>query len=130
MNHHINWQPIDPHWDLTGNALIWAIIPVVYIVLCYMLKRIVEKTGIEPGFLIWVPVFNIIRLLQASGSSGWLCLLYLIPGINLVVGLIMWVKICQAMRKSEWWVLLMVIPIVNIFFIPYLAFCQEVDSVR
>lgn len=121
---HIHWQPIDAHWALTQNAIVYAVLPALYFFLCFMLKRIVEKIGYEPGFLIWVPVFNIIRLLQAAGLSEWLFLLFFVPFVNLFTGFYVWVKICQARGKSGWLILMLFIPLLNLFFIPYLAFSE------
>lgn len=89
-----------------------------------MLKRICEKCGTEPGILVWIPFFNIIRLLQAGGLSGWLFFLFFIPVVNFVTGLFMWAKVCQARGKSAWLIILIFIPIVNLLFIPYLAFSE------
>jgi len=101
-----------------------AILLGAYLILCYCLKRICEKCGTEPGFLIWIPFFNIIRLLQAGGLSGWLFFLFFIPIVNAITGLFMWAKICQARGKSAWLIIMIFIPIVNLLFIPYLAFSE------
>lgn len=94
----------------------------VYLFFCYCFKRICENCGVAPGMLIWVPIFNLIRLLQAGGLSGWFFLLFFLPIVNVVLHIVMWVKVCQACGKSAWLVLLLFVPIINIFFIPYLAF--------
>jgi hypothetical protein len=105
-------------------AIIIGVLLVLYFAYCYCLKRIVEKCGAEPGLLIWIPLFNIIRLLQAGGLSGWLFILFFIPVVNLVVSCYMWVKICQARGKSGWLVIMIFIPLLDLFFIPYLAFSE------
>jgi hypothetical protein len=96
----------------------------LYLFYCYMLKRICEKCGTEPGLLIWIPIFKTIRLLQAGGLSGWFFLLFLIPIVNFVLTIYMWIKICQARGKTAWLVLMLFIPVLNLFFIPYLAFSE------
>jgi Family of unknown function (DUF5684) len=108
---------------VTGIITI-AVLLVLYLFLCYMLKRICEKCGTEPGILIWIPLFNIIRLLQAGGLSGWLFFLFFIPIVNALTGLFMWAKVCQARGKSAWLILMIFVPIVNLLFIPYLAFSE------
>src|SRR5215469_16952677 len=110
--------------QLGQDAMVFGIFAVLYFIWCFCLKCIVEKCGREPGFLIWVPIFNVIRLMQAAGLSGWLFILLFIPGVNLIVGLYMWVKICHARGKSGWLVLMIFIPILNLIFIPYLAFSE------
>jgi uncharacterized membrane protein YhaH (DUF805 family) len=95
-----------------------------YLFYCYCLKRICEKAGHQPGILIWLPIVQLIPLLQVAGMALWMILLFLIPFVNLVVIIMMWAKICEARGKSPWLVILMFVPIVNIIFIPYLAFSE------
>jgi len=102
--------------------VILGILLVFWLLFCYCLKRICLKCGAEPGLLIWIPGLNIIRMLQAGGLSGWLFLLFFLPIVNFVMGLVMWAKICQARGKSAWLVILMLLPFVNILFLGYLAF--------
>lgn len=111
-------------WQLQQDAIVFVVLPLLYFFLCFCYKRIVEKVGLEPGFLIWVPIFNVIRLLQAAGLPGWSFILLFVPGVNVIWGIYAWVKICQARGKSGWLVLILLVPIVNLFFIPYLAFSE------
>jgi hypothetical protein len=48
--------------------------------------------------------------------------LFFIPLVNLVIGIMMWAKICIARKKSPWLVVLIFIPVVDLIFLPYLAF--------
>lgn len=95
-----------------------------YLFYCYCAKRICEKCGVNPGILIWIPIVNVIPLLQVAKMAVWMILLFLIPIVNIVVGVMMWAKICTARGKSPWLVIMMFIPIVNIAFLPYLAFSE------
>lgn len=105
-------------------GLIFTLIVVlaVYLFFCYCSKRICEKCGVTPGVLIWIPIVNLIPLLQVAKMPVWVIILFFIPLANIVVGVIMWAKICQARGKSPWLVIMLFIPIVNIVFLPYLAF--------
>jgi hypothetical protein len=96
----------------------------IYIFVCYCLKVICEKTGHEPGILIWIPIVQLIPLLQVAKMPLWYIVLFLIPLVNLIIGIMLWVKICQARGKSGWMVILMFIPLVNLAFLPYLAFSE------
>ena len=51
-------------------------------------------------------------------------ILFFIPFVNFVVGIMMWAKICSACGKSPWLVILAFVPVVNNVFIPYLAFSE------
>jgi hypothetical protein len=109
---------------LIAFAVIFVIAVAVYIFACYCLKRICEKCGKQPGVLIWIPIVQLIPLLEVAGMAIWMIILFFIPFVNLVVLVMMWAKICIARGKSPWLVILMFIPIVNIVFIPYLAFSE------
>lgn len=115
-------QGLSFHGDPTILYIVIGGLLLIYLAWCYMLKRICDKCGTKAGLLIWIPIFKMIRLLQAAGMSGWLFLLLFVPIANLVLTIIMWVKICQALGKSPLLVILLFIPIVNLFFVPYLAF--------
>jgi uncharacterized membrane protein YhaH (DUF805 family) len=95
-----------------------------YVFYCFCAKRICEKCGVNPGILIWIPIAQLVPLLQAAKMQVWMIILFLVPLINMVVGIMMWVKICQARGKSGWLVILLFIPIANIVFFPYLAFSE------
>jgi uncharacterized membrane protein YhaH (DUF805 family) len=96
----------------------------IYVFFCFCAKRICEKCDVTPGVLIWIPIVQLVPMLQAAKMSVWMIILFLIPLVNLIVWVIMWVKICQALGKSGWLVILLFIPIANLIFIPYLAFSE------
>ena len=96
----------------------------VYIFTCYCFKRICEKTGHQPGILVWIPIVQIIPLLQVAGMAVWMIVLFLIPLVNLVVVVMMWAKICAARGKSPWLAVMLFIPFANLVFVPYLAFSE------
>lgn len=95
-----------------------------YIFFCFCCKRICEKCGHQPGVLIWIPIVNLIPMLQVAGMATWMLILFFIPFVNIAVGIMMWAKVCSARGKSPWLVLMMFIPVVNIVFLPYLAFSE------
>jgi hypothetical protein len=106
-------------------AVIWAVLGVflvAYLFLCYCLKLICEKTGNEPGFLIWVPMLQMFPLLRAAGMSAWWFLGLLVPLLGIVVQIIWCFKITQARGKSFWVAIGLLFPITNLASLLYLAF--------
>ena len=101
-----------------------TLILAIYIFTCFCYKLICQKTGKEPGGIIWIPVVRYIPLMQVAKMPEWLVVLLLVPFANLVVFILMWAKVCEARGKSPWLVILWFIPIVNIAFLPYLAFSE------
>jgi hypothetical protein len=110
--------------SLAVVAFICLIGLALYIFTCFCFKRICEKCKVEPGIMIWIPIVQLIPLLQVAGMATWMLILFFIPIANFVVAIMMWAKICSARGKSPWLVIMAFIPIVNIAFIPYLAFSE------
>jgi len=96
----------------------------LYVFSCYCFKRICEKCGKNPGILVWIPIVQLIPLLEVAGMAVWMIILFFIPIVNIVIGVMMWAKICEARGKSPWLVIMLFIPVVNIVFVPYLAFSE------
>jgi uncharacterized membrane-anchored protein len=94
----------------------------LYIFYSYCLKIICEKTGKKPGVLIWIPIVQLVPLLEVAGLPVWFIIGFFIPLLNLVLAVVMFAKISIARGKSGWLVILLFIPIANLIFIPYLAF--------
>ena len=106
---------------LIGGLIGFVVAVGIYVFVCYCLKLICEKAGHQPGVLIWIPIVQGIPLLTVAKLPIWFIILFFIPVVGFVVGIVMWVKICQARGKSGWLVLLGIIPII---FLPYLAFSE------
>jgi len=109
---------------LLAVGVILILCVALYVFYCFCLKKICEKCGNQPGVLIWIPIVQLIPLLQIAGMAVWMLILFFIPFVNLVVLVMMWAKVCSARGKSPWLVIMLFIPIVNIVFIPYLAFSE------
>ena len=111
-------------FGLIALGLIFVFALALYVFYCFCLKRICEKCGVNPGVLIWIPIVQLIPMLQIAGMATWMLILFFIPFVNLVVMVMMWAKVCSARGKSPWLVIMVFIPFVNICFIPYLAFSE------
>jgi hypothetical protein len=119
-----NQELIGAGMGLVAILLILCFALAIYVFFCFCCKKICEKCGVTPGVLIWIPIVNLIPLLQVAKMPVWMIILFLIPFVGFIVGIFMWAKICIARGKSGWLVILMFIPIVNLVFVPYLAFSE------
>ena len=95
-----------------------------YVFYCFCYKRICEKCSVNPGILIWIPIAQLVPLLQVAKMPVWMIILLLVPLVNIVIFVVMWVKICQARGKSGWLVILRIIPIANLILLVYQAFSE------
>lgn len=80
---------------------------------------IFTKAG-RPGWAAIIPIYNTIVLLQITGHSGWTILLFLIPFVNIVFGIIVYNDLSKAFGHGVGFMLglLFLTPI----FYPILAF--------
>jgi len=101
---------------------------VLYVFYSYCLKLICERTGKEPGILIWIPLLQLFPLLRAADLSYWTFLLLCVPIVQLIPLIMMWAKILKAMGRNPWLLILLFVPILNLFFIPYLAFANNLKK--
>jgi len=98
---------------------------VAYLFFCYTAMLICQKTGNQPGLLVWIPVFQFIPLLKAAGMSGWwfiICILF--PPITVLVQIVWCFKICITRGKSPALGVLLLLPVLGFFTWLYLAFAD------
>jgi hypothetical protein len=96
----------------------------VHLFLSWCSKSICVKTGNKPGFIIWIPILQIIPLLRAAGMSTWWFLLCIVPVFNIVPGVIWAVKIVNARGLNTLVTIMLLLPGVNIIGFFILAFAS------
>ncbi len=111
-----------------GNPIaVWVALSIVglsYLFFCYCNKMICCRAHTAPGFLVWVPVLQIIPLLRAARMPRIWFIAFLVPVVNLLAQLVWYVKIVRARGKSPLLVLWLVLPFTSPFAFLYLAFSQ------
>jgi hypothetical protein len=83
---------------LFGSTMLMVILAMVAVVVIGGWKVFV-KAG-QPGWAILVPIYNAYILLQIAGRPGWWLLLYLIPLVNIVVGVIVAMDVAKSFGQS------------------------------
>jgi hypothetical protein len=78
--------------------LIIVYVAVIVVVIAGMWKAF-EKAG-KPGWGVLIPFYNIILLLEIAGKPLWWLILYLIPIVNLVIGIIVSIEIAKKFGKD------------------------------
>lgn len=105
-----------------GLFLFLGLAAYVFSSLCFM--KIAEKTNTENGWWAWIPILNILLMLNIARKPLWWILLFLIPLVNIVIAIIVLVEICKARGKSPLLVIGFIIPVVNFVVLGYLAFAD------
>lgn len=105
-----------------------AMLVVLHLFFSFCCHLICLKAQKPAGFLIWLPLFQIIPLLRAANMSGWWFLAWCLPLLNLVAMILWSFNIAKARGKSALTGLLMILPITNLFAFLYLAFSSGVPA--
>jgi hypothetical protein len=118
--------------------VVFLVIFYVYMAICLM--KIAKKTNTPNGWMAWIPIANVVLMLQIAKKPVWwtaLLLLFFIPLINVIAGIvwlilsiIIWMAICKRLGKPEWIGVLMIVPIANLVVPGYLAFSNGVASAQ
>lgn len=92
-----------------------------YVYFALALQTIANKTRTENAWLAWIPIVNIILMLNIAKKPVWWIILFLIPLVNIVIAILVWMGIAEARGKANWWGILMIVPGVNLIVPGYLA---------
>jgi hypothetical protein len=110
--------------DHTVND-IWRPGPVFWIAWCIFIIfeiaswwKVFEKAG-KPGWASLIPIYNAIVILQIAGRPWWWILLYLIPLVNIVIGVIVMIDFAKSFGKGVGFAI--GIMLLGFIFIPILA---------
>ena len=72
----------------------------VYSSICLM--KIAKRTDTANGWFAWIPILNVVLMLQIAKKPLWWIVLCLIPIVNIVILVIVWMAIAKALGKPEW----------------------------
>jgi hypothetical protein len=96
---------------------------VVYVVVALSLMKIAKRTNTENAWFAWIPILNLILMLQIAKRPMWWLVFFLVPFINIVgivLQFVIWVDIAKLLGKST--AIGILAGLLPIIFVPYLAF--------
>lgn len=93
----------------------WAIISMALAVLIIASMWRVFTKARKPGWAAIIPIYNTYVMLKIIGRPGWWLLLYFIPVVNIVVGLIVGYELVKAFGKGVGFFIFML-------FLPFIAY--------
>jgi hypothetical protein len=106
--------------------VIMLLVVVLYVVVALSLMRIAKRTNTENAWFAWIPILNLILMLQIAKRPMWWLVFFLVPFIN-IVGLILqfviWIDIAKILGKPA--VIGFLAGLIPIIFIPYMAFSDN-----
>ena len=107
-----------------GELLIFQVIYSLFIfgLSVFMLVatwKVFTKAG-KPGWGAIIPIYNIVLLCDIAGKPGWWVLLYFIPLLNIVIGIIVSIGVAKNFGKGAGFGL--GLAFLSVIFYPILAF--------
>ncbi|MBU1132427.1 hypothetical protein KKC32_04250 [Patescibacteria group bacterium] len=103
----------------------WIFMLAVYLYLAFCLYKIAKKQKAKNAWFAWVPILNIILILEIAKKPIWWLILLCIPFVNIIVGIIVLIGFLNTLKKPDWWAILLLIPVVNLFAWGMLAFKKK-----
>lgn len=75
---------------------------VIYAVMGFLMGKVFEKAG-KPLWAGFVPIYNLIILLEIVGRPLWWIVLFLIPCVNIVAIVLVAMDLAERFGKSKAW---------------------------
>jgi hypothetical protein len=95
-----------------------------YVYFALALQTIAKKTNTENDWWAWIPILNILLMLNIAKKPAWWIILFFIPLVSIVIAIIVFMAIAEARNKPSWWGILMIVPVVNFIVPGYLAWAD------
>jgi hypothetical protein len=102
-----------------GSVLLILFVLAITLFAIVSMWKVFEKAG-QPGWGILIPIYNIYLFLVIAGKPGWWIILYFIPFVNFVIGIIVSIDIAKNFGKDAAFGI--GLAFLGIIFYPILAF--------
>jgi hypothetical protein len=110
---------------LGAMFLVWLVVMAaayVYAAICLM--KIAKKTGTANAWFAWIPILNVILMIQSAKKPMWWIIMFFIPFVNIIFAILIWMALAEAVKKPSWIGILMIVPVANLIVLGYLAFSK------
>lgn len=98
----------------------------IYYSLCLFL--IAKKLAVPAPWTAWIPIVQAWTFVMAAGKPGWMVILFLVPIVNLFLGIYLWMCVTENLGKNKWLGLLILVPVVGLIYPGWLAFSKSEHS--
>jgi len=107
-----------------GAMLVWTLIWMALgLLMIISMWKIFTKAG-KPGWASIIPIYNLIVMLEVIGKPLWWIVLYLVPFVNIVIGIIIAIELGKVFGKGAGWaiIFLIILPFIGY---PWLGFGKD-----
>jgi hypothetical protein len=102
-----------------GAAIVGIIYLAVLVLMIASAWKIFVKAN-EPGWAAIIPIYNIVVMLKICGKPIWWLVLFLIPGVSIVAGILVAISFAKSFGKGTGFALGLIF--LGFIFAPMLAF--------
>ena len=103
-------------------STVFAVLQITPIVCAVSLWKLFSKAGF-PGWMAFIPILNVCKMIEIAGLPGWWLLLLFIPGINIYAGVQVIFGVAEAFGRGILFGLGMIV--MPFIFYPILAFSND-----
>jgi cytochrome bd-type quinol oxidase subunit 2 len=109
-----------------GGMLLFILVlaAACYVYFALALSTIATKTNTENPWLAWIPIANVVLMLNIAKKPVWWIILFLIPFVSIVIAIIVWMGVAEARGKPNWWGILLIVPVAGLIVPGYLAWAD------
>ena len=104
--------------------VMFGIAAAFYVYFALALQAIAKKTNTENAWWAWVPILNIVLMLNIAKKPVWWIILFFIPLVSIVFAIIVFMAIAEAVGKPSWWGILLIVPVIGLIVPCYLAWAD------
>jgi hypothetical protein len=105
-------------------VVMFVIAAAFYVYFALALSTIAKKTNTPNPWWGWVPILQILLMLNVAKKPLWWLVLCFVPLVNIVIFIIVWMAVAEARGKPNWWGILLIVPVVGIIVPGYLAWAD------
>jgi hypothetical protein len=109
-------------FGMAFGMIFWMFMLGFYLFFAYTQYRIATKCGHENAWFAFVPIINVVQLVQMAGKSLWWLLLLLVPLVNIVCAAILYMNIADRCGHSKVIGFLTIFPLINFITLCVMAF--------
>lgn len=111
-------------------ALFWIFVLAVYLIQAITYYKLAEKANVRNSWLAFIPILQFILFFHIIDKSAWSILLFLIPLVNVILGILWYYEFFKAFGIGTLPIILaIIIPPVGFIMMLYMAFSSSVSYV-
>lgn len=110
--------------EVIGIAIIGVVLLIflaffgaIYVYFALAISTIARKTNTPNAWYAWVPILNMVLVLNVAKKPVWWFILFFVPFVNMVILILTWMAVAQARGRPDWWGVFIIAPIAN-FILP------------